>query len=156
MRYRYRLDRTVDISGALVFAFFGVNASKAGTYTEDQTSRKWRVFASINDGKRYIAGNPFAYVATDVGELGTAADPVGPDNASHLRAIIAEADVLVPCWGSRSKLPDLLRPELDALLALLLASGKPVKCFGRTASGDPRHPLMLSYKTPLVDWRAPT
>jgi hypothetical protein len=33
----------------------------------------------------------------------------------------------------------------------LTSSGKLVKCFGRTKAGDPKHPLMLGYDTPLVD-----
>jgi hypothetical protein len=39
------------------------------------------------------------------------------------------------------------------LAAALLNSGKPVKVFGLTASGDPKHPLMLGYDTQLVEWR---
>jgi len=37
---------------------------------------------------------------------------------------------------------------------MLCTSGKPVKVFGLTAGGDPKHPLMLPYDTPLVDWAA--
>ena len=38
----------------------------------------------------------------------------------------------------------------DTLMDALLSSGKPVKCFGLTSSGDPKHPLFLDYTTPLV------
>jgi hypothetical protein len=160
--YRYRLDRIVldaltllmptEVQPHLVFAYFGVNPSKADATTEDQTTHKWRGFTRINNGRAYIAGNPFAFRATDVDELARAEDPVGPDNASHLDAIIAEAHVLVPCWGSRNKLPKVLHHHLDALAARLMASGKPVRVFGTTKSGDPQHPLMLGYDTPLVAW----
>lgn len=152
--WRYRLDRDVAFSG-LVFAYFGVNGATAGEDDDDQTSMKWKGFTLRNNGQRYIAGNPFAFCATDVRELAKAVDPVGPENARYLAEIVAEADILVPCWGNRSKVPPRLRHHFDALLGLLRASGKPIKTFGFTASGDPKHPLMLGYDTPLVDWISP-
>ncbi|MBA8904849.1 DUF1643 domain-containing protein [Aminobacter ciceronei] len=151
--YRYRLDREVQERG-LVFAFFGVNGSTAGPVEEDQTTKKWRGFTLRNGGCRYIAANPFGYRAKDVRRLAEVDDPVGPENARYLREIIAEADILVPCWGSRDKIPERLRHHLDDLRELLFASGKPIKVFGFTSSGDPKHPLMLGYDTPLVDWPA--
>lgn len=113
---------------------------------------KWRGFAFRMSARKYIAGNPFAFRATDVRALSRAADPVGPENEQHIRQIVADADLLVPCWGNRSKLPLALRPRLGALTRVLLASGKPVHVFGLTKSGDPLHPLMLGYDTQLVRW----
>lgn len=75
-----------------------------------------------------------------------------PENREHLRAIAHEADVLVPCWGSRNKLPPDLRPYMDETLELLRQMGKPIKHLGLTTSGDPKHPLMLAYSTPLMDF----
>lgn len=151
-KYRYRLDRDVQLDG-LVFAYFGVNPSTADHEAENQTTNKWRGFCEVNGARRYIAGNLFALRSTNVAALATAADPVGPENTRYLREIIAEADVLVPCWGARSKIPRHLHGIIDVVRTLLLSSGKPVKVFGLTASGDPKHPLMLAYATPLVDWR---
>lgn len=149
--WRYRLDREVQTEG-LVFAYFGVNGSTATATENDQTVKKWIGFTTRNGGRRFIAGNPFAFRARDVRELAKVADPVGPDNAKHLLEIIAEADILVPCWGNRSKLPKHLRWRLRTLKADIFASGKPVKIFGLTKTGDPMHPLTLGYDTPLVDW----
>lgn len=152
--YRYWLERDVAPDG-LTFVYFGVNGSTADETREDQTSKKWIEFTRRNGGRRYIAVNPFAYTATKVGVLATAEDPIGPDNERFLEEAIADADVLVPCWGSRAKLPKHLHGELDnLLLAILLAkvNGVPVKVFGFTESGDPKHPLMLGYTTPLLDW----
>ncbi|MEY2117306.1 DUF1643 domain-containing protein [Rhodanobacter sp. FW106-PBR-R2A-1-13] len=152
-RYRYRLERNVGLTG-IVIAYFGVNPSTADSETEDATSRKWAGFARVNGARRYIAGNAFAFRATDVRRLATADDPVGSENAAYLQGIIADADILVPCWGSRRKLPPPLWPQLDQLAGLLRASGKPIKVLGITASGDPAHPLVLGYRTPLTDWLA--
>ena len=151
--WRYRLERDVQMNG-LVFAFFGVNGATAGAVENDHTVCKWIGFTKINNGRRLMVGNPYAFCATDVRELATAVDPIGPDNDMHLMQIIADADVLVPCWGSRAKLPQRLHKRLDDLLAQLFASGKPVKTFGLTKSGDPKHPLMLAYSTPLLSWCA--
>lgn len=150
--YRYLLERDVASEG-IVIAYFGVNGSTAGVSREDQTTMKWRRFTVDNGGRKYIAANPFAKVATDVRELAKCADPVGPHNAFHLKEAICCADLLVPCCGSRLKLPKHLRPKLDELYDLLFASGKPIKVFGFTNSGDPKHPLMLPYSTPLIEWK---
>jgi hypothetical protein len=147
--FRYRLDRDIQDRGP-VAAFFGVNGSTAGPVEEDQTTRKWNGFSQRNGFSRYIAGNPFAYRARDVRQLARVADPVGPENALYLMEIIAEADILIPCWGNRAKVPKALRWHFDMLLLDLTASKKPLLCFGLTAAGDPKHPLTLGYDTPLV------
>lgn len=149
--YRYRLDRSIQLSGN-VTAYFGVNPSTADAVAEDQTTRKWRGFSLRNDCRRYIVGNLFALRSTDVRGLAAAEDPIGPANDQYLEQIIAEADVLVPCWGSAGKVPARLRPRLEHMKQLLASSGKPVRIFGLTKSGDPLHPLTLAYRTPLQSW----
>ncbi len=148
--YRYRLDRHVG-AGDQVYAFFGINPSTADASIDDATVRKWRGFSERLGAERFIVGNVFAYRATNVGELSRADDPVGPEWRTHMDQIIKEADVLVPCWGSRAKLKaPHLRDRLDVMLGALRGTAKPLVCWGKTASGDPIHPLMLGYKTPLV------
>lgn len=151
--YRYRLEREIAERG-IVIAYFGVNPSTAGEEIEDQTTLKWRGFARLLGARRYIAGNPFAYRATDIKHLASVTDPIGPDNLRHIASIIEDAHLLIPCWGSREKLPPKLRPYLNSLEFVIRASGKPVKIFGLTKSGDPMHPLMLGYSTPLIEWHS--
>ncbi|MEM8553003.1 MAG: DUF1643 domain-containing protein [Pseudomonadota bacterium] len=150
-RYRYRLDRHIGGAGP-VYAFFGVNPSTADASQDDATVRKWRGFCQRYGASRFIVGNAFAFRATDVRELRAALDPVGPEWRVHMERIIAEAGILVPCWGSSGKVPRELRDHLLTLAGVLRGTGKPVKCWGRVASGDPVHPLMLAYTTPLVDF----
>lgn len=149
--YRYRLEREIQADG-IVIAYFGVNPSRADAIIRDQTDMKWWGFGQRLGARKYIAGNPFAWRATNVRELVTVVDPIGPENDLHLAQIIADADLLVPCWGDRKKLPITLRPRLDVLTQMLRTSGKPLKVFGLTSGGDPKHPLMLGYDTPLVEW----
>lgn len=150
-RYRYRLDRRVALSGP-VYAFFGINPSKADDTVDDATVRKWIGFTTRWGGSRFVVGNVFAYRATDVRELALAADPFGLDREEHLAEIILEADILVPCWGSLNKIPPRLQFACHALAQSLFDSGKPVMTFGTTRDGDPKHPLMLGYNTSLYHW----
>lgn len=150
-RYRYRLERRQDKTGPVV-AFFGVNPSTADASAEDATTRKWHGFAERNGWGRYIVGNVFALRSTDVRALARAADPLGREYAAHLSRIIADADELIPCWGDRGKVPKELHWHFDDLLVQLFASRKPVRIFGLTKGGDPKHPLMLGYNTPIVPW----
>ncbi len=150
--YRYQLWRDVQRNGGPLFAFFGVNCSTADADTDDATVRKWTGFTLRNGGSRFVVGNPFAFRATDVRELAKAADPIGPENDHHLGNIILQADILVPCWGNETKVPERLRYQFTRLRQRIYDARKPVKIFGLTGRGDPMHPLMLGYDTPLVDW----
>ena len=149
--FRYRLDRKVQPRGP-VFCFLGINGSSADEDTDDQTTKKWFGFTRANDGSAYIAVNPFGYRSADVRALAAVADPIGPDNARHLAAAIREADVLIPCWGRLKKIPERLRGEVAKLKQQVFAANKPIKVFGLTSDGDPKHPLMLGYKTELIPW----
>ncbi|HET7063967.1 MAG TPA: DUF1643 domain-containing protein [Rudaea sp.] len=151
-RYRYRLERDVLPAGNVV-AYFGVNPSTAAEEEDDHTSRKMIGFAERLGARRYILGNVFAWCAKDVDELADIPDPFGPDNDRHVRSIIRAADLLIPCWGSRLKLPLDLRGALDAFKDVLRRSGKPMRSFGLTKSGDPKHPLTLSYATRMLRFR---
>ena len=152
-QYRYRLERQIQAEGQ-VFAFFGINPSTADADLDDATVKKWRGFSKRNGVRRFIVGNVFAYRSTDPRGLALVDDPFGPDWNRHLVEIIQEADVLVPCWGTLGKMPRDLKGAPAQLLAHLIASGKPVLHFGRTRCGQPMHPLMLGYSTPLLPWGA--
>lgn len=152
--YRYRLDRDVQAEGK-VFAFFGVNPSTADASIDDATVRKWRGFTLRNGGRKFIVGNVFSFRATDVKVLRKTLITMGPDHRAHLDAIIQEADILVPCWGSSDKLDYGHVLYMNNLLSELMESGKPVLHFGITKSGQPKHPLMLGYDTALTEWKKP-
>ncbi len=152
--YRYRLDRRVADSGP-VYAFFGINPSTADASLDDATVRKWRGFVSRWGGSRFIVGNVFAFRSTDVKALATTPDPIGRLNNDHLKQIIAEADILVPCWGDQKKVPPELRLHFHWMRQVLTAAGKPVKTFGLSNGGYPKHPLMLGYDTVMTDWSQP-
>ena len=163
--YRYRLDRDMhshdllSAAGApgsgLVYAYFGINPSTADATIDDHTVKKWRGFTKVFGGRKFIVGNVFSYRSKDVEQLAIVKSPYGPDHLTHLAGIINDADILVPCWGNSSKVPASLHYMIKDTLSLLLISGKPVLHFGKTKAGDPLHPQMLAYSTPLVPWITP-
>lgn len=148
--YRYRLERKVAQTGP-VYAFIGVNPSTADAEHNDATIRKLIGFTRAYNGSRFIVGNVIPFRATDVKELRTVAIPtrVWLKNIEHLIAMTKDADILVPCWGRREKVPKHLNTDFLEVLNILKQSEKPVMSFGLTKSGDPKHPLMLGYSTQL-------
>ena len=151
--YRYRLERVVGMVGP-VYAFFGINPSTADAVENDATVRKWIGFTKTWGGSRFIVGNVNPLRSKDVRALATAPRwlDIGRENERHILAMCEEADTLVPCWGSRDKVPRVMHNELDALMSLLVGTRKPVMHFGLTKSGDPMHPQMLGYATQLQPW----
>lgn len=153
-RYRYRLERDVSDQG-IVAAILGVNPSTADAKVDDQTIRKDMGFARRLGCRRIIKGNKFAFRATDVKALRTARDPIGPENDAYLGDIMQDADIVIVAWGSLSKLPKRLRSRWRTIVKIAGVFGKPLYCFGTAQDGQPRHTLMLSYDTPLIEWSQP-
>lgn len=152
--FRYRLERDLQAPhlGGPIVALIGVNPSTADAVINDPTIRKELGFGQRLGWSKIIKGNVFAFRTSKVRELTDAADPWGPDNGQHLVQILRDADLVIPCWGDRGKLHKGLRPWLDTMKPMLVRCGKPIRIFGLTQSGDPMHPLMLAYNTPLVPW----
>ena len=148
-KYRYYLQRRVATDGKL-FAYFGINPSTADHVIDDQTVKKWIGFTERNGGRGFMVGNVFSYRSRDVKALSSAEDPHGRDHWMHIDQIIARADLLVPCWGRLDKVPRSMRHNMGRLLDALRESGKPVLHFGLTKCGQPKHPQMLGYATPLT------
>lgn len=152
--YRYRLER-YKLSGAGAVAWIMVNPSTADATDDDATIRKVIGFSERMGAGWAIVGNKFAYRATDVRELRTAPDPKGPQNDAHLTAIMREAPVVIAAWGPLAKLPKHLRRRWLTVARLADEAGAKLLCLGTAQDGQPRHPLMLAYDTPLIEWKRP-
>jgi hypothetical protein len=71
-------------------------------------------------------------------------DIVGPENDAVIEVVLAaEWKHIIAAWGIHGK-----GGRARQLTTLLRSRG--AECFGTTANGQPRHPLMLPYDTPLV------
>jgi hypothetical protein len=150
--YRYRLDRKFSSPGPVVSVCM-VNPSTADHRTDDQTIRKLIGFSKQFGFGRLIVVNLCAFRATDIRELKTAVDPIGPDNDVHIEEAFKESAVHIVAWGSKNKLPAKLRTRWKAVVAIAEKFNYSLKCLGTTRDGDPLHPLTISYDRELVDWQ---
>lgn len=152
--YRLRLDRDLEIPGKTAW-LCAVNPSDADGSIDDATIRKDVGFSARLGIGRFIKVNKFALRSKDVKALRTAVDPVGPENDAYIRQTMREADIHIVCWGPLSKLPPNLRNRWRRVVEIAREEGVTLMCWGTAQDGHPRHPLMLAYDTPLVEWRAP-
>ncbi len=154
-RYRYRLERP-DVFGDTSTAVIMVNPSTADAENDDATIRKLKGFRDRYGWGHLLVGNLFAYRATDVRELATVSDPVGPENDHHLDAIFREAQRVVFAWGPVSKQPKFWRHRWDRVRQIAMFHGHiPVSIGAPAKDGHPKHPLMLPYDSPLIPWSYP-
>lgn len=154
--YRYRLER--DLGGMLsgpTVAWIMVNPSTADAETDDPTIRKVIGFSRRLGARRIIVGNLFAFRATDITALRTAADPVGPCGGPHMRQIMRDADKVIVAWGANAKLPNPLRYRWIEVVRHAENHGIPLFCIGTAGDGHPLHPLMPSYDRPILPWSPP-
>lgn len=76
---------------------------------------------------------------------------VGPVNASFIEGAARRASIFIAAWGGVKG----AAPYGRRMVEIARVCGAQVMCLGTTAGGEPRHPLMLPYDTPLVPWEAP-
>jgi len=132
--YRYALSRRLG-SGQRTILFIGLNPSTADAVSDDPTIRRCVGFARRMGYDLLLMANLFGLCATDPKRLKRVTDPVGPRNDDWLRRFARLAEITVAAWGNGAYSSE--RPS--EVLGLF---GK-VYCFGRTALGQPRHPLYL-------------
>jgi hypothetical protein len=149
-QYRYALARSWTAEPTLIWCM--LNPSTADEMQDDPTVRKCIGFAKRWGYGGICVVNLFAFRATKPTALKTAADPVGPENHRILSLAFAGCsnDVIVGWGGSIPKI-EAADAQVLLLRTMAAAHGK-TKCLGLTKSQQPKHPLMLSYKTERVPW----
>src|SRR5262245_13227298 len=98
-RYRYALTRTWGDPKKVV-CWVMLNPSTADADQDDPTIRRCLGFSRAWGAGGLVVVNLFALRATDPDQLRIAADPVGPDNDSHL-STAAFGRLVVAAWGAR-------------------------------------------------------
>ena len=135
-RYRYKLWRVWDPDRPLgCVMFLMLNPSTATDAEDDPTIRRCVGYARSWGYGGLCVGNLFAYRATDPTELRRAADPVGPDNDRAVRAMVAQAALVVAAWGSHGARYGRRVQEVLGLVR------QPLYCLRQLSSGQPAHPL---------------
>lgn len=135
-RYRYWLTRRWG-QGNSGFAFVGLNPSTATETVDDPTVRRCINFARDWGGDFMVMLNVFALRSTDPKGLYSEPNPVGEETNHWLLHWAEQGVPLVAAWGNhgahmeRGKQVNSLFKEKELL------------CLGRTASGQPKHPLYL-------------
>lgn len=157
--YRYRWECDVAETGRVAFACL-VNPSRAGQVIDakeikDQTVNKLIGFGQRNGVRRWLLGNLFAGIATDIDDLPKLKDPIGPENDHHLRAMMEEADLHVAGWGTLSKLPLSMRQRWKEVVRMADGIGITFHCIGTNTDKHPKHPLMTGYDVPITPWEVP-
>jgi len=129
-----------------------LNPSRAGKLKDDgemmsdPTWKKGRGFSERLGYGGQVFCNPWAFCATDFDDLKRAGYQVGPENDRYILEACAMGDGKVVCaWGANAK--GLSRPA--EVLRLIRSHGYTPMALGFTKDRLPRHPLMLSYETPL-------
>jgi hypothetical protein len=124
-----------------------LNPSTADADHDDPTIKRCIGFAKREGFGRLEIVNLFGFMATEPALLFASADPVGDDNDAEVGLALSRAKTVIIAWGNHGA-ADSERSAV--VLDLVAGSGKPVKCFGLTAAGHPKHPLYLPADVELV------
>ena len=136
--YRYSLTRVWDGAGPRL-CFCLLNPSTADAERDDPTMRRCVAYARDWGYGSMEAVNIFALRSTDPAALRACADPVGPGNDRAIARAAGRCALVVAAWGAHGSLAG----RSGRVERLLARAGAPVVCLGRTAAGEPRHPLYL-------------
>lgn len=152
--FSYLLEHDFGGTGPVI-SLGMVNPSLANGEENDQTMTKVDGFCLRLGASKVIVWNPFARIAKDIRDLRQVDDPIGPENDAHIAKAVQGADIHIVAWGPLSKLPKPLRNRWRSVVNVLMDAGAKPMCWGTALGGQPRHPLMLAYATPLVPWEPP-
>lgn len=152
-KHRLILTRKWEDSGKKI-CFIGLNPSTADENLDDATVRKWIGFSTRLGAGSIIVANVFTYRVTDSKELSKQAVPQHETWLTQIEACCSQADIIIPCWGNKAKVDRTLQLAFRVVDESLrnIEGKKPILCFGKTKSDDPKHPLMLGYDTKLVNY----
>ncbi len=145
-KFRWELWRTWDELGWILNLIM-LNPSKAGVVENDPTvTRQIQRAKNLGAGSLWVT-NAFAFRATDPKDMKAADDPVGSENDSYLLNVAKKSSMIICAWGghgsyrSRSKRVCNLLQDFDLWA---LGAGK---------TGEPAHPLYLSYSVQPFVWK---
>lgn len=146
--YRYRLRIRWDRSRP-AWGVVGLNPSTADEANDDHTVRKWLGFARRGGAGALWIVNLFAVRSTSPLAMKRHPAPCGNNNDYWIIDAANNVDRLILCWGIHGT--HLGRGE--EVSTLLADHPTPRFCWGYTANGQPKHPLMLQYESVLQECR---
>lgn len=145
--YRYSLKRIWSPTAPSAL-FVMLNPSTATELQNDPTVERCERRARALGFGAFTVTNIFAYRATDPQIMRQQPDPIGPANDSAILNAAATADQIICGWGSHGA--HLGRAAQVAFL--LRTADRPLFHLGLTRSGQPKHPLYISYSVRPTLW----
>lgn len=140
-KHRYSLKRIWDDKKPKVL-FIMLNPSLANSDKDDPTIRRLINFTKQLGYGGFYVGNLFSYITPYPKDLVDKDLSFSNKNLKEIRKMITLSKEVIYGWGNSFNEPDWLKKNVL----------KP-KCFGKNKNKTPKHPLYLSYNTPLVDYR---
>ena len=157
-KYRRRLDRWWA-EGPRV-AWLMCNPSLADEVRDDPTVRKCVGFTMRWGFPGLTIINPFDLVCTNPADLVLSQYPATLQNGIAIGKVARAARLLVVAWGCEDTIRKMAKRGLDPLMTLMyihsINLALPIRCFGLTSAGTPRHPSRLPDSTLLepFEWKA--
>jgi len=145
--YRYTLFRNWEMKPYITWVM--LNPSTADALKDDATIRKCIAFSKLWGYGGIAVVNLFAFRSTDPKKLSRVKDPVGPKNDEYIRTTCWSYQTAVVAWGRNG---DRFPKRVESVLLTVKESGTNIMHLGKTTTGQPKHPLYLSLKTPLQVW----
>jgi hypothetical protein len=130
--YRYTLTREWDQGGGTLNVI-GLNPSTADETQDDPTIRRCVGFAKRWRFGRLVMTNLFAFRSTAPARLYEAADPIGPENDTHLLEEARKASEVLCAWGAHGK----LHGRGAAVAEALTIAHVRLNVFGLKSSAEP-------------------
>jgi hypothetical protein len=158
--YRYRLWREFQPSFSKVYEphtwekrvlWIMLNPSTADAQEDDPTIRKCTGFALRWGYGGIEVVNLYAFRSSRPSDLWRHnVSPIGPFNDHYIVEVLKRENVgkVVVAWGGIDNLK-IRKREWD-VLEILRFQNQQLECLGVTKAGNPRHPLMVPYETPLM------
>ncbi|MBC7738603.1 MAG: DUF1643 domain-containing protein [Candidatus Saccharibacteria bacterium] len=137
--FRYALTRIWAPGPRALFVM--LNPSTATEVQNDPTVERCERRARALGFGSFAVANIFAYRATDPRVMRAQPDPVGPQNDATILTLVPQADQIICAWGTHGQYLN----RGAAVEAMLRATGRPLLQLGLTQSGQPKHPLYISY-----------
>jgi len=134
-KYRYSLWRIWDETKPLVMCI-GLNPSTANSVKTDPTiTNLTKMLKLLGYGGFYMM-NLFAFISSKPADLLTCEDAIG-DNDKKMKEVSEKCSEVIVCWGNFK--------QADERIKQVLPNYPNAKCFGKTQSGKPFHPLAMMY-----------
>lgn len=139
-KYRYALWRVWNHNLPILLQI-GLNPSDANEIKNDPTITRGMTRANRERFGAFLMANLYAYVSTNPDVLLNHDNTIGEYTDYYLKQMIEMSDRQLCGWGS-------FKP-VQTRAPIVLNMIKQPYCVGINADGQPKHPLYISYDTPM-------